>query len=449
MTVQLRKRALPAMAAAFALVASALGIFATPAQAAEGDTTVRGVTVPAFYNPPAQLPAKNGSLIRSESMPLAVTLPTPYGKLPANATRIMFKSTDAANQPVAVTGAYLEPSKKWSGKGKRPLVVVGAGTMGQGDQCSPSLGLQQPINLNLSGESMSAGYEILSVYRLLDKGVAVMLSDYVGLGPTDRVHTYMNRLDQAHTLNDAARAALNLSGTSITKDSKIGFYGYSQGGGAAGAAAELQPQYAPELNLAGAYVGAPPADLVKTIDGIEGSALAVALAWTINGFMAYSPELGYKIDEYMNDKGKSLLQDSATRCVGDGLIKYAFTKTTTLTKDGISLAQVLAKEPQLKAVADAQRIGRLKPSVPVRVATGISDDTVPHGQSRQLAVDWCKAKANVTYVPIVLPSLGDKLVLTNHFLPLILDQGPAIDWLVDRLNGKKATSNCIFMPILK
>ena len=259
----------------------------------------------------------------------------------------------------------------------------------------------------------------------------------------------MNRHDQGHALNDAARAALNLTGTSITKDSNVGFYGYSQGGGASGAAAELQPSYAPELNLAGAYVGAPPADLVKTIDGIDGSALAVALAWTINGMMVHAPELAPKIDQYMNDKGKALLEDAKTRCVGDGLIKYAFTKTKDLTKDGSTLAQVLNKEPQLKALVDHQRIGKLKPQVPVRVATGLSDDSVPHGQSRQLAVDWCKAKADVTYVPVVLPNLGDKLVLTNHFLPLILDQGPAIDWLTDRLNGKRASSNCIFMPILK
>ncbi len=448
MTLRLRKKKAPVTVGALALIIGSVGMLTTPAQAADGDTTVRGVTVPAFYNPPAQLPAQNGSLVRSEAMPLALTLPTPYGKLPASATRVMFKSTDSANQPVAVTGAYLEPSKKWSGKGKRPLVVVGAGTMGQGDQCSPSLGLQQPIKLNLEGESLSAGYEILAVYRLLDKGVAVMLSDYVGLGTTDRVHTYMNRLDQAHALNDAARAALNLAGTSITKDSKIGFYGYSQGGGAAGAATELQPQYAPELNLAGAYVGAPPADLAKVIDGVDGSAIAVVLAWTINGFLVYAPELGYKIDEYMNDKGRTLLKDAATRCIGDGAIKYGFTKTATLTKDGISLSQVLAKEPQLKAVADAQRIGKLKPAVPVRVATGTADDSVPHGQSRQLAVDWCKAKANVTYAPVVAPNLGNKLVV-NHLLPAVIDQGTAINWLVDRLDGKKAASNCVLMPILK
>lgn len=451
MTLNRSTKSLPAFAGAIALLAGSLSMLATPAQAAtaDGDTVVRGTTIPAFYNPPASLPAKNGTLIRSEAMSVALTLPTPSGKLPGKATRVMFKSTDSANKPVAVTGAYLEPDKKWTGKGKRPLVVVGAGTMGQGDQCSPSLGLQNPIALNLEQESMSAGYEILSVYRLLDKGVAVMLSDYVGLGATDRPHTYMNRLDQGHTLNDAARAALNLSGTSITKDSNIGFYGYSQGGGAAGAAAELQPSYAPELKLAGAYVGAPPADLVKTIDGIDGSALAVALAWTINGMMVYAPELAPKLDQYLNDKGKALLEDAKTRCVGDGLIKYAFTKTKDLTKDGSSLTQILNKEPELKALTEHQRIGKLKPPVPVRVATGIADDSVPHGQSRQLAVDWCKAKANVTYVPVVLPNLGDKLVLTNHFLPLILDQGPAIDWLTDRLNGKKASSNCILMPILK
>ncbi len=168
----------------------------------------------------------------------------------------------------------------------------------------------------------------------------------------------------------------------------------------------------------------------------------------MNGLAQSVPALQPIIDTYINDAGRAALADVATRCVGDGIFAYGFTKTKSWTKQGISLGDVIAREPVVKAAVDAQRLGRLKPATPVRVATGVADDTVPHRQSRQLAVDWCARGANVTYEPIFLPNLGDKIVLTNHFLPLIEDQGSAIGWLTDRLEGKRVVSNCWRVPLM-
>ena len=163
---------------------------------AHASVTSRGVTIPDFYTPPANLPSANGSLIRSEPLPLALSLPGLGSTLPGTATRIMYKSTDASGEPVAVTGAYVEPAASWAGGGPRPLVVLAPGTMGQGDQCSTSLALQRGLILGSEGSqtTISVGYEILAMYRLLAKGIAVVETDYVGLGTTDRLHTYVNRL---------------------------------------------------------------------------------------------------------------------------------------------------------------------------------------------------------------------------------------------------------------
>lgn len=404
----------------------------------------RGVTIPVFYNPPAQLPAADGALIRTEPLPLALSLPGLTGPLPGTATRIMYKSTDSNGQPVAVTGAYIEPSAAWTGGGARPLVAVAEGTMGQGDQCAPSLNLENP--LTLTGETLSIGYDDLAIYRILATGAAVVVTDYVGLGTTDRLHTYVNRVDQAHALLDAARAAHAVSGASITAASRVGLYGYSQGGGATAAAAELQPSYAPDVNLAGTYAGAPPANLATVIGGIDGSALAGALGWSINGFMQSDPALAPIVDAHINAAGQAALTDLSTMCVGDAILSYAFTNSTQWTTDGRSLTAIIAAEPQLQSFLNQQRIGTLTPTSPVRVATGVEDDIVVHSQARRLAVDWCNKGANITYVPIMLPNLGDKL-LTNHLAPLITDQGAAIGWLTDRLSGKSAGSNCWSMPI--
>ncbi|MCW1007247.1 lipase family protein, partial [Streptococcus anginosus] len=75
---------------------------------------------------------------------------------------------------------------------------------------------------------------------------------------------------QAHAVLDAVRAAAQVSGSGVTSTAPVALAGYSQGGGAAAAAAELASDYAPELDLKGAYVGAPPADLVQVADRIDG-----------------------------------------------------------------------------------------------------------------------------------------------------------------------------------
>ncbi|MFD7879440.1 lipase family protein [Streptomyces sp. NPDC059766] len=434
-----------ALVAVCGLGATALPAAAQPAAAAAQAAGSLAATVPPFYTPPTQLPDTNGTLIRTEPLPLALSLPGVDGPLPGTATRLMYRSTDSAGRPMAVTGAYIEPAAAWRGKGPRPVVAFAPGTMGQGDQCSASLALEHPIALNEG--SVSVGYEALAIYRILSRGVAVAVTDYAGLGTTDRVHTYVNRVDEGHALLDVARAARTVAGASVTSASPVGLYGYSQGGGASAAAAELQPSYAPDVPLAGTYAGAPPADLNEVMKGVDGSSLAAAIGWSVNGMVQSDPSLGPVIDAHLNAAGRAALDRTSTMCVGDALLGLGAVSSTQWTTDGSSVAQVVDSEPRLKSFIGAQRIGTLRPAAPVRVVTGVNDDMVTHGQVRKLAVDWCGKGADVTYVPVNLPSLGEKNIV-NHFAPLLTDQGDAISWLVDRLAGKATLSNCWLLPLL-
>lgn len=411
---------------------------AVPASSAEPD----------FYTPPSTLPAANGALVKTEPMKLGISFPL-AGKatsLPGTATRLMYKTTDEGGQPAAVSGVYIEPSKAWKGKGERPLVSFSVGTQGVGDACAPSKTLESFLNAE-DGKFM-VGYEVPSIYGFLSEGVAVVVTDYIGLGTTDRVHTYMNRVDQGHAVLDAARAALALPNTSINSKSNIGLYGYSQGGGASGSAAELAPTYAPELNLKGAYVGGPPANLFEVMKSIDGTLLTGAIPWTINAVFPYRPELAPYLGTMINAKGRAALEASETQCIADALLTSGLKKTSEWTNSG-NLAHVdVAAEPKLRKAVDDQRIGRLKPSIPVQVLTGTKDDIVEHGQAKQLALDWCAKGANVTYKPVIQLVSSGGLMLT-HMGPLLTQQGAARDWVVDRLNGVAVRSNCSmarFMP---
>ncbi|MFC7343069.1 lipase family protein [Saccharopolyspora griseoalba] len=430
---------------ATALSLALAGVPAAPASAAEPPTGPGPVSA-GFYDPPAELPEADGALVRTEPLPLALSLPSIGGKqLPGTATRLMYKTTDSTGGPAAVSGAYIEPAAPWRGPGPRPLVAVAPGTMGQGDACAASMGLQRPISLD--GDSVSVGYEDVAIYRLLAEGAAVVVTDYVGLGTTDRLHTYVNRIDGGHALLDAVRAARSLPGASVADDSRVALYGYSQGGGASASAAELQPDYAPDVELSGAYVGAPPADLAEVVEGIDGSALAGALGWALNGFLQANPDLRPIAARYLDGDGAAALEDLSTACIGDGILGHAFARSADWTTTGQSLGEVVAAEPAVREVLDEQLLGTAKPATAVRVATGVRDDVVPHAQARQLAADWCAEGGEVTYEPVLLPDLGEGL-LTNHLAPLLADQGAAIDWLTERLSGAPAGANCGALPEL-
>lgn len=433
-------RGLPRATARAAVITAAVAALAIAgahvprsASADSEDVVSRGVPIPEFYHPPETLPADDGEVVRSEPLPLAASLPGLDGTtLPGTATRMMYKSTDATGKPVAVTGSYIEPAADWQGEGPRPVVAVAPGTMGQGDQCAASMGLEKPITFN--GQTVSVGYEDVVVDRLLRTGAAVVVTDYAGLGTTDRLHSYVNRVDGGHALLDAVRAARGLPGSSVTADSRVGLYGYSQGGGASASAAELQPGYAPDVPLSGAYVGAPPADLGEVLKGADGSGLTGALGWTINGLVQQKPELDGLLATYLNEDGRAALDDLSTMCVGDALAGYGFQKSSQWTSTGEDLETIVDKEPMMRETLAGQRIGRLAPAAPVRVVTGSRDDIVPHHQTTQLAEDWRDKGADVTYEAVDLPQLGDDLV-TNHLAPLLADQGPAVEWLTDRLSG--------------
>ena len=396
---------------------------------------------PAFYDPPARLPATNGAIVRTEAMKLgaSVAFPGADGPIPGRATRLMYKSTDSNGRPVAVTGTYIEPLRAWKGGGPRPLVTLAEGTQGQGDQCAPSRTLERPIRVSVDG--LSLGYEIPSIYGLLSRGVAVVVTDYVGLGTTDRLHTYVNRLDQGHAVLDAARAARRVKGASVTAKSRVAAYGYSQGGGAAAAAAELQPRYARELKLAGAYAGAPPADLAAVVKGIDGTVLTGAIGYAVNGFRQSNPELGPILQANVNRLGRAALERVSTQCLADTALTFPFARTSSWTKSGKPLSDVIAANPPARKVIDDQRIGRSKPTAPVRVVTGTKDDLVPHGQARRLAADWCALGARVTYVPVVQP-LASGGTAINHLAPYVSDNLAAQRWIVDRLSGAGAGGNC-------
>ncbi len=271
----------------------------------------------------------------------------------------MYTSTDSNGEPVAVTGAYIEPSAQWKGAGPRPLVVVGSGTMGQGDQCAPSLALERPPTL--TGRTVSFGYETLAVYRLLATGAAVVVTDYVGLGATDRLHTYVNRVDEGHAMLDAARAALararrvrhrRLPGGDVRL--QPGRRGQRRRGRTPALLRARRPARR-HLQRRAAR---------RSDRGDEGHRRQRAgrcAGLVHQRFRAGRAALRDVVEANLNDAGRKALKDISTTCVGDAILGYGFTRSTRWTKSGRSVGEIIVSEPAARAVLDDQRLGRCGP----------------------------------------------------------------------------------------
>lgn len=422
-----------ACAAAFAAT-----IFGAPLAGAE---TSRGIEIPSFYDPPGSVPQQPGTLIRSEPLTLSDHLPAP---LPASATRLMYSTIDSSGAATAVTGAFLRSSRPWQGTGPRPLVAFAVGTIGQGDQCAPSIGLAKPIAVGIGdeGATLTLDYDILAMSTLLSAGYDVALTDYVGLGTTDRVHTYVNRIDQGHALIDAARTVRALN---VPRRTPVGFWGYSQGGGAAASAAELHSRYAPGLKVRGTFAGAPPANLRAVLKGIDGNAIAGVAGYALNGFLASYPQIREVFAETVNATGRRKLESISTECLVDTIASSGFASTSEWTRTGESLGEVIAQSPQARRVIARQRIGTHAPTAPVLVTTDVGDNTVPHAQVRTLALDWCRLGASVDYRPSGTSGGSDRLAL-HHVAGLAASLAPALQWMEDRLAGEPVATSCTDLP---
>lgn len=373
---------------------------------------------PSFYDPPSPLPpGQPGDVIKSEPSEFFID-PVKLIRAPAQVQRIMYRSKNTHGEPIAVTGTVLTPDAEWSGAGERPIVGYAPGTQGVGDNCAPSKALAAGLE-----------YEGPFIAGMLTRGFAVVVTDYEGLG-TPGMHTYVNRAAEGHAVLDAIRAAQRLPQADLPDAGPVGIAGYSQGGGASAAAAELAPEYAPELDIKGAYAGAVPADLAKVAGVLDGHYAAGFLGYSVLSLDAAYPELN--LPDLLNEKGRQLLAEVATQCTPEAITAHAFTKTATLTKDGRPLTAYLDEEPYASRVAE-QRIGERKPEAPTLVVHSALDDIVPYGQGREMARQWCAQGATVQFSTSLVPS---------HVGGAVAGYPEALTWLGARFAGKRTPDNC-------
>lgn len=337
-----------------------------------------------FYQVPQTLPQGPGQLVKSQHLPLTGGTAS-LNSLLAGSQKIMYTSTDYRGQQVAVTGVALTSNRPWTSPGNRPIIAFAPGTQGLGDSCAPSNQMEA-----------GSGYENMAVAALLRAGYNVVITDYLGSG-TAGTHSYLNRVDQGNALIDIARLATQSQELGLgLPNSPVGFWGYSQGGGASASAGELQPSYAPELNLKAVYAGAVPADLMAVNQKIDGS---LYTAFSLMGLAGLADSYGVDLTGRMSQRGLEALDLIREQCTFAALGSFAFSSTKPLTASGQTLTQMVASDPEISAIMAENSLGAAgrAPKVPTLIASSWGDDVIPYRANKQLASRYCAAGTRVTF----------------------------------------------------
>ncbi|WP_462418083.1 lipase family protein [Kytococcus sp. Marseille-QA3725] len=308
-------------------------------------------------------------------------------RLEYTAERVLYTSTNSDGETVATSGMVVVPKAPWRGEGERPVVALAPGTQGLGDACAPS-----------RSASMHQYYEMEGIRNLVRQGYAVAVTDYQGLG-TEGEHTYMARTPQGRALLDVARVATRTDAFGL-QGARVGLTGYSQGGSASAAATEMAGEYAPDVDVRGAAIGAPAADLTQVAPRLDGSMMSGLVWFALVGLQA---EHDLDLERVLNERGLAKVAEARNQCV-PWAMKQSFQDSEDFTRDGRSISELLATDERLKAAVEANRLGTRAPAVPSVVTHSLADDTLPYAQGRQMARDWCSGGAGVRLYSAATPT---------------------------------------------
>ncbi|MEV4150274.1 lipase family protein [Amycolatopsis sp. NPDC049691] len=389
-----------------AVVALVLAAGVAPAASAVSAAPDPGPAGDAFYTPPSPLPAgKPGDVIRWR--------PSNAGprKASVDAWQVMYLSTNALGQPDAVTGTVLVP--KTADRATAPIVSFDPGTHGPAFGCTPSKMID-----------IGAFYEQPGLDDLLDAGYAVTVPDYEGYQSTPKT-TYVVGRSEGPAVIDGVRAAQRLPAAGLSSTAKVVFRGYSQGGGAAAWAGELQPTYAPELNLVGIAAGGVPADLVQVTLQLDGKFGFGVFAYALLGLDQAYPEL--QLDSFLSDNGRAKLAEmKQSACTFELLTTYANQKIADYTTGPGYI------KPAWVARLNENKLGGTPPRVPVFEYHATGDQLVQFAQADALHKAYCAAGVAVTW----------KTYDTDHITLVYTGNADVLAFVEDRIAGKPATTNC-------
>jgi hypothetical protein len=376
---------------------------------------VVGAADNSFYDYPTSIPEGNpGTLISYRNGTAKIGTVA----LAAKAYNVVYKSTDSTDLENVVAGTVLVPTAAWTGGGARPVILYAVGTHGLASGCAPSRQLANGTD-----------YEGASIQSALNAGYTVLVTDYAG-SLTGDASTYLSGKSEGHAVLDIFRAAQSVPNSGVTASSKVGIWGFSQGGQAAAWAAEILKTYAPEINVVGVAAGGIPANFIDAAHKLDGDLGAAFLFSGVAGLNYQYPDT-LNIDLIASDVGFAALDRLKTQCVFEALFENQNKSLTAFTKNNITLDQIL-RITDIKNTLVEQNLGTATPTVPMYLFHGLADEFIATAQTVNLKNTYCQTNKNVYF----------DMYPSEHIVTQFQAAGPALAWMADRFNGKAAPNTC-------
>lgn len=381
-----------------------------------------------FYVAPANISAyKNGDIISWRPTPQEIR--TIY--VPVNikdSYQFLVRSTDSFGNPNAVVTTLLvpyspDPTKLWSYQ-----IAEDAATL----NCAPSYAIQFATQLNIEQQA-----EMIILETGLAKGWYVVVPDYNG--PKS---TFGAGWQSGHAVLDSVKAVLKSKDvTGLNSDAKVQLFGYSGGSLASGWAAQIQPDYAPELNsqLIGAALGGLTANITQVAVRCDGEIYAGLVALALRGLLNEYSALSYLVDKLVNPINKiKFYSTTGNLCLVPNVLAYPFTTFFKGWFPFFSDGPKFLQRADVKAVLTNNTMALKKedgiPQCPIFVYHGTADEIVPFAGAERVYNNWCSWGIESYEFAVA--------TTTGHALEAIEGCGAAIAWTADRFAGKTPVSGC-------
>jgi len=391
-------------------------VMGTPIKAVLPRTVATPPSQDPFYQPPADyVNATLGAILRSRPVPNPLAA---LGIAPLDiegAYQLLFRTSDTAgNAEAAVTTVIVphnaDPTKLLSYQTAEDAADV---------DCAPSYAFQFETN----PDTLSTQIELLLITAALNRGWYVNTPDYEGPKAA-----FTAGYQAGHATLDSIRAALSSTNvTSLSSNATVALWGYSGGSLASGWAAQLQPSYAPELEIAGVVLGGTVPKLESVIETINEGPFAGLGPAGIVGIAKDYPELQTYISEHLVATKAADFEKAASQCLLADIFQFAYQDIYSYFDTDI-IDSTIAKE-----VYGANNLGNIPPDAPLYIYKAIPDEISPVNDTDVLVAGYCSQGVRVQYV---------RDLLAEHVTLMALGAPDAILWLEDRFNGVPVQAGC-------
>lgn len=372
-----------------------------------------------FYDPPPGFQhAAPGTVLRSRDVEVAF-----LGLIPQKftATQLLYRTTDMNGAPEATATTVIAPAERGH-EAVVPVVSYQCAIDAVTSRCFPSYALRRWA----MAPGAIAQFEFFLISAVLAEGWAVSVPDHEG-----RHGAWGTPYEPGYRILDGLRAALSSEQLGLSPSAPIGLWGYSGGGLATAWAAEVSGSYAPELNIVGAVLGSPVADLGHAFRRLNGSFYSGLPAMVVAALSHVYPELDRIIQKHATDEGKAMLLRVENMTTAHAVLRLIGMDMNKLVDRRLN---EILDMPEVKHVFDSIKLGTAVPTPPVLIVQAVHDRIVSVDDIDELTHTYQSGGASVTY---------HRDMFSEHMLLHPMSAPMALRWLTDRFNGKPLTEHLV------